>query len=44
MFQKKVVGDDVSLGHLGSGDFYFIIFFFKISSKRSEVRDLLRVQ
>lgn len=29
MFQKKVVGDDVSLGHLGSGDFYFIIFFFK---------------
>lgn len=43
MFQKKIVGDDVSLGHLGSGDFYFIIFF-KISSKRSEVRDLLRVQ
>lgn len=40
MFQKKIVGDDVSLGHLGSGDFYF----FKISSKRSEVRDLLRVQ
>lgn len=23
-FQKKIVGDDVSMGHLGSGDFYFI--------------------
>lgn len=42
MFQKKVVGDDVSLRCLGSGDFFII--FFKISSKRSEVRDLLRVQ
>lgn len=39
-FQKKIVGDDVSLGHLGSGDF----LIFKIPSEHSEVRDLLKVQ
>lgn len=37
-FQKKIVGDEFSSGQLSSGD------FFKISSKYSEVRDLLKVQ